>query len=300
MDTHLAVTLSATVRFQEGPVRLAAVGGRWVAIPVAVSETAGFGEADGRLVSRQDDCGVVKVLCPQSQLLHNLLVAGCDPALGIVRDHWKRHFSEGNVHWQNLPTTAAVEDMAQGQAHIAGVHFPDEASQRSMLATLGMAVAVVHFARWEQGWMLRRGNPLGFRSVEDLASARVRLLNRVEGSGSRMLLDELLEKAGVAPTLVPFYTNVAATHFDCAAAIREGRADVAMGLRAVAESCDLDFIPVQEVSSNLVIPQALLGFPPVMNLRELLQNRGFRRQLDGLPGYNTAQTGEVLSDPQPV
>jgi molybdate-binding protein len=94
--------------------------------------------------------------------------------------------------------------------------------------------------------------------------------------------------------LVPLYSSVAATHFDCAGAIREGRADVAMGLRAVAESCDLDFLPVQEVAFNLIIPRTLLDFAPVAKLLNLLQNRGFRRQLDGLPGYATRETGKLL------
>jgi len=298
-ERPLEVTLSATIHSQQGLVRLAVVGNRWIAIPAAASETAGFGEADGQLISRQGNSGAVKPLLPEAQLRHNLLVAGCDPALGIVRDLWKRNKMEGNVRWQNLSSSAAVKALAQGEAHIAGVHFPDEAAEQHALATLGMPVAMVRFARWEQGWMLRRGNPLGFRSVEDLASNRVRFLNRVDGSGSRLLIDGLLRKAGVSPALVPLYSSVASTHFDCAGAIREGRADVAMGLRAVAESCDLDFLPVQEVAFNLIIPQALLDFAPVAKLLNLLQNRGFRRQLDGLPGYATTETGKLLSN-QPI
>lgn len=293
-ETPLDVTLSPTVYSQQGPVRLAAVGSRWIAIPVAASESAGFGEADGQMISRQGNAAAVKPLLPEAQLRANLLVAGCDPALGIVRDLWKRNNIEGNVRWQNLSSTAAVKALAAGEAHIAGVHFPDEAAERRVLSTLGMEVAMVRFAQWEQGWMLRRGNPLGFRSVEDLASNRVRFLNRVDGSGSRLLLDGLLHKAGVSPTLVPLYASVAASHFDCAAAIREGRADVAMGLRAVAESFDLDFLPVQEVSFNLIIPQTLMDFAPVGKLLNLLLNRTFRKQLDGLPGYATAETGKLL------
>ena len=92
--------------------------------------------------------------------------------------------------------------------------------------------------------MLRRGNPLGFRSVEDLASNRVRFLNRVDGSGSRLLLD---------------------------------------------------FLPVQEVAFNLIIPRTVLESAPVNKLLDLLQQRGFRNQLDGLPGYATAETGKLIS-----
>jgi molybdate-binding protein/DNA-binding XRE family transcriptional regulator len=292
----LEVTLSSTLHAQAGPVRLALVQDRWVAIPVAASEAAGFGEADGQLVFRNGNSGTVRALAPESQLRHNLLVAGCDPALGIVRDLWKKNNMEGNLRWQTLSSTAALDALQRGEAHIAGVHFPDAGEERRALAALPMETVVVRFAKWEQGWMLRQGNPLGFRSVEDLASSRVRLLNRVDGSGSRLLLDRLLGKAGVSPSLIPLYSTIAASHFDCAAAIREGRADVAMGLLAIAESCGLDFLPIQEVAFDLVIPRVLLDFPTVEAMLDLLHTRGLQRQLDGLSGYATAETGKLLSN----
>ena len=293
----LDVVLSDTVRSQKGPVRLAVVGERWIAIPVAASESAGFGEADGQLVSRQGNLGAVEPLLAEAQLRHNLLVAGCDPALGIARDLWKRSNMEGAYRWQNLSSTAAIGALARGEVHVAGVHFPDGEAERRAIASLGIEVSVFRFARWEQGWMLHRGNPLGFRSAEDLASSRVRFVNRVAGSGSRLLVDRLLEKAGVSVSQVPLYSSVASSHFDCAAAIREGRADVAMGLHAVAESYDLDFLPVQDVAFDLIIPQAFLSFAPVEKLLNLLQNRGFRKQLGGLPGYATIETGKQISVP---
>jgi len=117
----------------------------------------------------------------------------------------------------------------------------------------------------------------------------------VDGSGSRLLLDALLDKAGLDSAQIPLYSNLAATHFECATAIREGRADVAMGLRAVAESSGLDFVPVQEVAFNLFIPKTELDFAPVAQLLNLLHDRKFKKQLEGLPGYATLETGKILS-----
>ena len=293
-EDKLAVTLGNEIRFQQGPVRMAQVGGRWLALPVAASETSDFGEADAQLISRKGKTGVVHALNPEAQLRHNLLVAGCDPALGIVRDLWKQNKIEGSVRWQNLPSSTALKAIAQKEAHIAGVHFPSEVSEKKALTKLGMSVIVIRFARWEQGWMLGRGNPLGFHSVEDLTSKHIRLLNRVEGSGSRLLLDELLNKVGVKHSLIPDYIKAAKSHFDCARAIQDGRADVAMGLRAVAESCDLDFLPVQEVSFNLIIPRVHMDFAPVARFLDFLQSRKLHRQLDCLPGYETSETGRQI------
>lgn len=295
-EKPLGVTLSAAIHFQNGPVRLACIGDRWIAIPVTASESAGFGEADGQLLSREGRSGRVRTLLPEGQLQHNLLLAGCDPAFGIVRDLWKRCNMEGNVRWQDLPSLVALNALAHGEAHVAGVYFPDDASEQAALASLGLKVAVVRFARWELGWMVRQGNPLGFRSVEDLTSHRVRFLNQIDGSGSRLMVDQLLENAGVPASRIPLYSCVEETHFDCAKAIREGRADVAMGVKAVAESYDLDFLPVREIAFHLIIPRSLLDSAPVAHLLDLLRSQDLRKQLASLSGYTAVETGEQVAE----
>ncbi len=292
----VSVTLSsANPDFPQNRVRLAEVGGRWIAVPFLAPDSGEFGEADGRIVSRDGPRGEVKLLGAPDHFRNNLLVAGCDPALAILRDLWKRHYDEGAIRWQNLNSSAAITALRYGEAHIAGVHFPDAESQRQAIAQLPMDVVLVRFARWEQGWMLPRGNPLNFRSVEDLTSKKVTLVNRNTGAGSRLLLDSLLAQGGIKPEKVQGYGNTAPTHFACAQNIREGLANVAIGLRAVADACGLDFVPVQEVGFNLVVPKVLLDFPPAARMLDLLQARRFQRQLGDLPGYETTETGKVLT-----
>jgi putative molybdopterin biosynthesis protein len=287
----IEVILSAETPARSGPVGLAEIGDRWIAI--APSERISFGACDGRLISTNGHMGFAAPLLPIGQLRQNLVIAGCDPAIGVVRDIWKSGDDGGRVRWRDLPSQAALNALARGEVHVAGVHFPNAEVERLALAALGMPVQVVRFARWEQGWMLHRGNPSGFRSVEDLASAR--LINRVPGAGSRLLLDELLAEAGIGASDVPDYSHQVRTHFDCAGAIREGRADVAMGLRAVAEMCDLDFLPVREVAFDLVIPNQFCALPPVAKLLDLLQTGRLRDQLAALPGYTTTETGKVMN-----
>jgi molybdate-binding protein/DNA-binding XRE family transcriptional regulator len=294
-EETLSVTLAAGGAFPQNRVRLAEIGGRWIATTCQPGQMDSFGETDGRLVSCNGRQGEVKLLAAPDQLRNNLLVVGCDPALGILRDLWNRNHSGGAICWENLSSGAAVTALGQGEAHIAGVHFPDPQTLQEAIRRLPMDVFVVRFAVWEQGWMLSPGNPLAFRSEADLASPRLRLVNRNEGAGSRLLLDALLEKSGIAPALIPQYQKTAASHFACARAIRDGQADVAIGLRAVAEVCQLDFLPIQEVGFNLIVPKVLLDFPPVARLLDLLQNSRFHHQLGDLPGYVTSETGKVIS-----
>jgi len=50
-------------------------------------------------------------------------------------------------------------------------------------------MAVVTFARWEEGLVIAPGNPKNIHGVEDLQRKNVTLMNREAGSGSRALLD---------------------------------------------------------------------------------------------------------------
>jgi len=279
-------------------LHLAFLRERWLGFPVS-GQTAGnpegFAEADALLLSKRNRSAQVRTLVPEARLRQNLVIAGCDPALGILRDAWPRAGGEGRIVWRNLPTRSSIQSLVAGEAHVAGVHFPDPAAEKKMLEALPMKAVVFRFADWEQGWMVRRGNPLGFDGVENLSSRGIRFVNRPAGSGSRLLLDGLMKKAGMAPRDVPTWREEAATHFASARAVQGDRADVALGLRAVAAFNDLDFIAAGEVAFNLVIPLDLVELPPVGRLLDLLQNRSFQRQLDGLPGYGTRGTGTRLS-----
>ncbi len=272
-------------------VRLGKVGDDWVAISADLVEASGFAAADGRLLTRRGARAKAQPWISERRLCQNLFIAGCDPALGIVRDLWARKGSSGAVCWRNLSSSAALDALRRGEAHVAGFHFPEGNDGLAARAALPAGSTIVRFACWEQGWMIRRGNPSGFRAAEDLASRRFRLLNRPVGSGSRMLLDRLLQQAGVAPRKVPSYGDIAPTHADCAVAVAQGRADAAIGLRAVAAQHGLDFLSLERVAFDLLILDRDKCSEPVQRLLQMLQQRSLRAQLDGLPGYETRETG---------
>ena len=212
----LPVIVSQSIARSQQRVRLAEVNGVWVAVPCSTNDLSEYGEADGKLVSREGIHGVVDLINSPDSLKDNLIVSGCDPALAILRDLWRRGNHQGIVHWNNLSSGAALNALRSGEAHVIGVHFHDMASQRSALALLPMDVVVIRFARWEQGWMVPQGNPQHFKGIGDLASSKIRLINRGEGAGSRLLLDALLQQAKIPTTKVKNYSKQGSTHFACA------------------------------------------------------------------------------------
>ena len=88
-----------------------------------------------------------------------------------------------------------------------------------------MAVRLVGLVRREQGLIVRRGNPKGVRSLQDLARDEVDFINRQRGAGTRVLLDYHFEKLGIDSSLVRGYADEEYTHLGVAAAVASGRAD---------------------------------------------------------------------------
>ena len=73
-------------------------------------------------------------------------------------------------------------------------------------------------------------------------------------------------------------------------------ADAALGLRAIATAHGLDFIPIEAVRCDLVIPFDLLEHPAVKMVLDVLHTRAFREELASLPGYESSCTGKVIGN----
>jgi molybdopterin molybdochelatase len=113
---------------------------------------------------------------------------------------------------------------------------------------------------------VQRGNPKGVRGVEDLLRPDVVMVNRPRGTGTRALLDMLLEK--IARSLgasledvarrIRGYTHEVKTHTAVAAAVAQGRADVGVGVRYAAELYGQDFMPIGWEQYDLVVRKEVL------------------------------------------
>jgi putative molybdopterin biosynthesis protein len=169
-------------------------------------------------------------------------------------------------------------------------------ARRALTATGGLVVA---FAAWEQGLVVGPGNPKGIHKIEDLARPDVRLVNRESGAGSRALLDELRQRAGVSEHAILGYDRVVRSHHAVAMTVASGGADVGVALRATARSLGLGFVPLVEARFDLVIPTDHLEHPAVVALLDLLQTRALRADVRALAGYDADQMGTILETVAP-
>ncbi len=292
-------------------VKIACVGGRVVAKPV--SDLGGVlnytvpadGIQLGRVASSSPPSHrsgkvYVRLLTSQHDIERQVVVAGCDPSIFLAGEHIRRQGGDASVLGWGMGSLAALQALKRGEVHVAGIHVVDHRSGDYNLPFLrkylkGHAVTVVRFAAWEEGMLLRRGNPKRVQGIEDLARRDVRLINREQGAGARLLLDHLLTKSGIPSRRVRGYEALCSSQLELGRAIVEGKADMGIGAEAVGRFYDLDFIPLQEERYDLVIPTKYFHSHPGMPLfLDTLVTRGFRQEIEALGGYDTKEMGKII------
>lgn len=295
-----ATLLSPSERSTARPVVLAWLKERWVAAP-AESVPYYLPDADGILTRSRKGASEasVQLIGSPETLSKRLFIAGCDPAIGFLARMAER---VSGVEIVTVPASSrrALDWLKRGLVHIAGSHLEDPASGEYNVPYLRRLipkdeVSVVTFARWDEGFVVARGNPLGIRQAADLARPKVRLVNRESGSGSRALLDALLSKAGIRADKIPGYDRVAAGHLDAAHAVATGSADCCLATLSAARAFGLDFIPLHRERFDFAVRREFIDLPAVRGILDVLQRAALRRKLESLAGYDTSETGRVVA-----
>ena len=252
----------------------------------------GFSAADG--VARSDR--EVSLFASQERIDQTAFIVGCDPSLAILAQLVTERVRSGRLVWIAGSSQRALDALASSTAHVAGIHLRDartgECNVRAA-ARLSDGGALVGYAAWEQGFIVRRGNPKALTTVEALIQPSVRIINRERGAGSRTLLDQALRDARIPHNRIDGYDDVATSHFAVGRAVAAGAADAGIGLRAVATSLDLDFVPLADIKFDLLIPEAHLHHPVIEVLLDALHSASVRASLASLPGYDCSETGSV-------
>ena len=291
-------------------VKVAHVGNRFVVRPVAhLGELLNYAiPADGLLTlaipptTRGDKTSHpvrVRLVRDRRMIEQEIAVAGCDPAIFLAGEYLRRHTNTATVVGWTMGSGAALEALKRGEVHIAGLHIVDSKSGESNLPYVkrhlkGYELNIVTFARWEEGLLVRAGNPKGIHEITDVARADVQFINREAGAGARILLDQRLSAASVASQHVKGYDRLASSHFHVARLVSEGQADVGVGVRFAANYYDLDFIPLQEARYDLVVPKVYVSsHPTLQSFFETIVTRQFRVEVEALGGYDTRETGTV-------
>jgi excisionase family DNA binding protein len=189
-----------------------------------------------------------------------------------------------------------LERFGRGQAIMAGVHLREpgeDAWNREHVRQIlvGQPVVLIEWARRTQGLVVAADNPLGLKSVEDLKGRRV--MGRQREAGAYVLLQALLQDAGVVLADLKLAEPPALTEADVAAAVAEGRADAGLGIASAAHQYRLGFVPLVEERYDLVLWRAAYFEEPFQKLLAFTRTKRFMDQAAALRGYDVSGLGRV-------
>jgi molybdate transport repressor ModE-like protein len=163
--------------------------------------------------------------------------------------------------------------LANGKCDIAGFHVADALPRAAAAAAaLGRWLdprkhCLIHFIIREQGLIAAPDSQI--RGVHDLTRPGVRFINRQSGGGgARRRGDDSV-----------------------AAAVAQGQADAAFGLRADANRYRLDFVPLALERYFLAIARPSLRSDAMQCLLDVLKGREFAQRAGRLPGYGASKAG---------
>jgi len=177
-------------------------------------------------------------------------------------------------------STAGLDAAKRGECDVAGIHLLDPKTNEYNRPFLTPALELVPGYGRLQGIVFRPGDTRFegrtahaaiARAIDDPACVMV---NRNQGSGTRALIDRLLD--GVRPH---GYAVQPRSHNAVAAAVIQGRADWGMTLDTIARSAGLGFLPVQAEQYDFVVPRSRAKRPGVVAFKTLLAQASTREAL---------------------
>lgn len=222
-----------------------------------------------------------------------------DMAIDILADLLQRRFQIRLIS-TNAGSMGGLMSLRRSETHLAGIHLLDTASGDYNLAYLQRYMPDANWKLYtlihrQQGLIVKRHNPLDIQGLRDLLKPGLRFINRQKGSGTRVLLDHLLEREGISPEAIYGYNHEEYTHLAVAAAVKNDACDAGLGIYASARIMDLDFIPVAEERYELCMLPDLIDTYQMDCVLEIINSRDFQHRVMQLGGYNLEGCGTLRS-----
>lgn len=200
--------------------------------------------------------------------------------------------------FSNLGSMGGIRALRENLCHVCCAHLlepeGEEYNFSYLEAELGDTAVVVNFCKRLQAVLVAPGNPKKVEGLADLASGRLRIANRKEGTGTRLLLDRELERQGLSGDKVPGYDTAFGRHFDVGLEVLAGRADAGLAIAAVGAMLGLDYVPVRWERYDFIIRRDVFFGRGVQMLLALLHDREFVQTSERFIGYDMTMSGQVV------
>ena len=200
--------------------------------------------------------------------------------------------------FSNLGSMGGIRALKENLCHLCSAHLLEPEGEEYNFAYVeeefGDTVVVVNFCKRLQAVLVAPGNPRGVTGLADLANGRLRIANRKEGTGTRLLLDRELERQGVKGEDIPGYDTAFGRHLDVGLEVLAGRADAGLAIAAVGEMLGLDHVPVIWERYDFIVRKDIFFSRGVQMLMALLKDEEFLSLSANFSGYDLSMSGQVV------
>jgi putative molybdopterin biosynthesis protein len=230
----------------------------------------------------------------------DLLIVGSDDILltRLLASYSRQRFPD-LTFYSPVGSLRGIQALSERKGQACCVHLLDLETGEYNLPFLKRQLApqqyvVVNLWHRRQGLIVKKGNPLGIKGLEDVVRTGARFINRNEGSGTRILAEHLIQEKGLDLKEIVGFGEEADSHLEVALKVFFGEADVGMGIEYVTHLFPLDFTPVQEERFDLVVPKELWPTKVIRRFIAYIDPVKICGLFRSLPGYDLRDTGKIV------
>ena len=287
-------------------VKLGIINNEYIATPLdrGAGVTMSLVKADGMMVINKNLEGYlagsivdVYLLKDIKEIEKSLISIGSHD---ILLDKVDDLMSNNNYHLSSshIGSFGGIMAIKSKGCHIAPVHVLDDDGTYNINILdkyLDSSYSLVRGVSRIQGLMVKKGNPKKIKSLKDLLRDDITFVNRQRGSGTRILLDYMLNKENIDGNIIKGYDFELSTHMLVASSVKDPRFDCGMGIVSVANLNKLDIVEVGKEHYDFLVLNEIIDTPIFNEFIKVLRSKEFKLELDKLGGYIIENIGDVLN-----
>ena len=309
IDAISSKRIVSSLKFREYVrVKVGKVNDKYIAAPLnrGAASQMSMVRADGILVIPKNSEGInaseiskVSLLKNRSELDNTLVSIGShDILMDIVADLMAKNYNNVSLSSTHVGSMGGLLALKRGETIIAPIHLLNEDTGIYNIDIIkeifgeGKISLIKGFNRI-QGLMVKKGNPLNIKSIEDLTKCK--FVNRQRGAGTRVLFDYKLKQLGIDSKLIDGYDKELTTHMAVAASVSSPYVDCGMGVKSAADSMGLDFIEIGVEEYDFAIETKNLTDEKVIKFIEVIKSNELIEKLKNIGGYGFDNVGKIIN-----
>lgn len=224
----------------------------------------------------------------------NLVLIGSHcPAADLTVSMLLEEHPEYRVKMINVGSRGGLNAALHGEADIAGIHLLDRSGIYNKPFIDNKLLSLVRGYSRQQGFIFRKDVIVD--GVKELVEGRLMFTNRTKGSGTRILIESLIDEyckgVGLDPhkaiEKIQGFNVECKTHSAVASAIKNGRADIGVGVRAFAEWYGLNFNPIALEAYDFAVRKDKMNKSEVKAFIKILKSARFKAKIETkIPGLS--------------